>query len=152
MANSYNKRNPRSQAYQYLILETVCSNEMMETFPNEDSIYNRLNPFDYNEEMIELEDQLRVEFWRVVNTLLTDRQRDVIKLRSDGLTQMEVAKKLGVNQSSVAKNLKGNSSYTEGLPRKSYGGSTRKLRKIIETDEKIQEILAKIAKLREEKW
>lgn len=85
MANSYNKRNPRSSAYQYLILETVCSNEMMETFCNEDSIYNRLNPFDYNEEMIELEEQLRVEFWRVVNTLLTDRQRDVIRLYSEGL-------------------------------------------------------------------
>jgi predicted transcriptional regulator len=151
MANSYNKRNPRSAGYQYLILETVCSNEMMETFCNEDSIYSRLNPFEYNEEMIELEEQLRVEFWRVVNTLLTDRQRDVIKLRSDGLTQMEVAKKLGVNQSSVAKNLRGNANYAGGTP-KNYGGSTKKIRKIIETDEKIQEILAKIARLREEKW
>jgi predicted transcriptional regulator len=58
---------------------------------------------------------------------------------------------LGVNQSSVAKNLRGNANYAGGTP-KSYGGSCKKIRKIIETDEKIQEILAKIARLREEKW
>jgi predicted transcriptional regulator len=151
MANSYDKRRTRSGAYQHLILEVVFSNEMMETFCNEDSMHDRLNPFDYDEEMIGLEEELKKEFWRVVDTLLTDRQRDVIRLYSEGLTQTEIAKKLGVNQSSVVKSIRGNVNYGDGV-RKSYGGSRKKLRKIIETDEKIKDILDRIKKCREEKW
>jgi DNA-binding NarL/FixJ family response regulator len=95
------KRSNRSDKYQYLLLETVCSAEMMEAFCNEDSISARLNPFDYNEHLIDLQEQLKVEFWRVVNSQLTDRQRDVITLYAEGYTQMEIAKMLNVNQSSA---------------------------------------------------
>lgn len=142
------KRKTRSSAYQWILLETVCSNDMMEAFGNEDSIYNRLNPFHYNEDLMELEDQLKVEFWRVVNDNLTERQRDVLKLLSEGLTQSEVGSKLGVNQSSITKNLHGNTSTDLTV----YGGSKKKLRKIIEGDDRIQAILEKIRELRIEKW
>ena len=94
------KRSNRSDHYQYLLLETACSNDMMEAFCNEDSISARLNPFEYNEDLIELEDRLKKEFWRVVDTLLTSRQREVMHLYADGYTQMEIAKMLNVNQSS----------------------------------------------------
>jgi len=93
------KRQNRSDKYQYVLLETVCSNDMMEAFCNEDSIYNRLNPNHYDEDLMNLEDKLKVEFWRVVDTLLTTRQREVIRLYADGYTQMEIAKMLHVNQS-----------------------------------------------------
>lgn len=144
------RRKNRSDKYQWVLLETVCSNEMLESFCNEDSISARLNPFEYNENLIELEDQLKKEFWRVVDTLLTPRQREVIRLYADGYTQMEIAKMLNVNQSSITKSLNGNVDYKNG--KKIYGGARKKIRKIIENDDRIKEILADMAACREEKW
>lgn len=144
------KRKNRSDKYQWVLLETVCSNDMMEAFCNEDSIYNRLNPFEYNEDLMELEDQLKKEFWRVVDTLLTSRQREVIRLYADGYTQMEIAKMLDVNQSSITKSLNGNVDYKNG--KKIYGGARKKIRKIIENDEKIKNILEQMNQIRQSKW
>lgn len=144
------KRANRSDRYQYILLETACSNEMMEAFCNEDSISARLNPFAYNEDLIDLEDQLKIEFWRVVDTLLTPRQREVIKLYADGHTQMEIAKMLDVNQSSITKSLNGNVDYKNG--KKVYGGARKKIRKIIETDDVIKTILKKMQACRDETW
>lgn len=144
------KRQTRSDRYQYLLLETVCSNDMMEAFSNEESIYKRLNPFSYNEEVILLEDQLKKEFWRVVENLLTPRQKQVIQLYSDGYTQMEIAKMLNVNQSSITKSINGNVDYKNG--KKIYGGAKKKLQKIVQNDTKIKEILAKIAELRDSEY
>lgn len=144
------KRKNRSDHYQYILLETVCSNDMMEAFSNDDSISARLNPFQYNEDLLDLEDQLKKEFWRVINTLLTPRQKEVIKLYSDGYTQMEIAKMLNVNQSSITKSLNGNVDYKNG--KRIYGGAKKKIKKIIENDEKIKEILGKMSELREDRW
>lgn len=146
-----NKRQNRSDKYQYLLLETAVSNDMMEAFCNEDSIYNRLSGgFIYDERMLELEDRLKKEFWRVVDTLLTPRQKEVIRLYADGYTQMEIAKKLEVNQSSITKSLNGNVDYKNG--KKVYGGAKKKINKIIQSDEKIMEILLEMAELRDEVW
>jgi len=145
-----NKRQNRSDRYQYILLETVCSNEMLESFGNEDSISARLNPFEYNENLIDLEEQLKKEFWRVVDTLLTARQREVIRLYADGYTQMEIAKMLDVNQSSITKSLNGNVDYKNG--KKIYGGARKKIRKIIENDQTIKDILRRIQEVRDEKW
>ena len=149
MNNSTKKRKNRSDAYQVFFLESAFSSEMMEVFCNTDSISHRLNPFEYDEELIDLEDQLKVEFWRVVDSL-TDRQKEVLKLYSDGYTQMEIAKKLHVNQSSITKSLRGNVDYSKN--KRSYGGSEKKIKKIIESDEKIREILRKMQECRIEKW
>jgi DNA-binding CsgD family transcriptional regulator len=123
---------------------------MLESFCNEDSISARLNPFEYNEDLMELEEQLKKEFWRVVDTLLTPRQREVIRLYADGYTQMEIAKMLNVNQSSITKSLNGNVDYKNG--KKIYGGARKKIRKIIENDDRIKEILSEMQACREEKW
>jgi DNA-binding CsgD family transcriptional regulator len=144
------KRQNRSDRYQWVLLETVCSNDMMEAFCNEDSIYNRLNPFQYDENLMDLEDELKKEFWRVVDTLLTPRQREVIRLYADGYTQMEIAKMLNVNQSSITKSLNGNVDYKNG--KKVYGGARKKIRKIIELDDKIKDILQRMSDARHEKW
>lgn len=144
------RRKNRSDSYQYVIVETVCPNEMLESFSNEDGVYKRLNPFSYNDRIAELEDELKKEFWRIVDTLLTDRQKQVIKLYADGYTQMEIAKMLNVNQSSITKSLNGNVDYKNG--KKIYGGARKKIRKIIENDERIKEILKKISELRDENW
>lgn len=144
------RRRTRSDSYQWILLETVCSNDMMEAFPNEDSISAKLNPHQYNENLMDLEDQLKVEFWRIVNTLLTPRQKQVIRLYADGYTQMEIAKMLNVNQSSITKSLNGNVDYKNG--KKVYGGAKKKLNKIMENDEKIMEILQKMKEIRDNKW
>jgi DNA-binding CsgD family transcriptional regulator len=144
------KRQNRSDRYQWVLLETVCSNDMMEAFCNEDSISARLNPFEYNENLIELEEQLKKEFWRVVDTLLTPRQKQVIRLYADGYTQMEIAKMLNVNQSSITKSLNGNVDYKNG--KKVYGGARKKIKKIIEMDDKIKSILEQMRACRDEKW
>jgi len=144
------KRPTRSDKYQHLIVESAFSNEMMESFSNDDSIYSRLNPFEYNEDLLDLEDELKKEFWRVVDDLLTDRQKAVLKLASEGLTQMEIAKKLKVNQSSITKSLNGNVDYKNG--KKVYGGSKKKILKIIENDEKIRNILNKMKEIRYARW
>jgi len=123
---------------------------MMEAFCNEDSISARLNPFEYNEDLIELEEQLKKEFWRVVDTLLTSRQREVIRLYADGYTQMEIAKMLNVNQSSITKSLNGNVDYKNG--KRVYGGAKKKLKKILQSDDKIKDILEKMQICRDEKW
>src|SRR5690606_40701157 len=101
-------------------------------------------------ELLELEDQLKVEFWRIVDTCLTDRQRDVIRLYAAGHTQMEIAKMLNVNQSSITKSLNGNVDYKNS--RRVYGGSAKKLKKIIENDSKIKEILDKMNEICSSKW
>jgi RNA polymerase sigma factor (sigma-70 family) len=145
------RRKNRSDKYQYVLLETACSNDMMEAFCNDDSIYARLTGgFVYDERMLELEDRLKKEFWRVVDTLLTPRQREVIRLYADGYTQMEIAKMLNVNQSSITKSLNGNLDYKNG--KKIYGGARKKIRKIIENDDAIKEILADMNELRDEQW
>jgi len=144
------KKNTRSFSYQAIFHELSCSNEMLQSFSNEESLHKRLNPFAYNEEVLELEDQLKIEFWRIVNTLLTSRQKEVIRLYADGYTQMEIAKMLDVNQSSITKSINGNVDYKNG--KKSYGGIRRKVKKIVETDPKVKEILAKIQELRDEDY
>lgn len=46
----------------------------------------------------------------------------------------------------------GNVDYKNSKNKRSYGGSKRKLIKIIETDPKIKEILRQISEYRESKW
>lgn len=144
------KRGNRSNAYQHLFAETICSNDMMESFCNEDSIYNRLTGgFFYDETLMELEDELKEEFWRVVE-LLTPRQKQIVRLYADGYTQMEIAKILKVNQSSITKSINGNVDYKNG--KRIYGGTKKKIDKIIQGDDKIKNLLARIRELKEEKW
>lgn len=145
-----NDRRPRSSAYQALYCERSVASEFLESFSNDEGIYKRLAPFDYNDQIADLEEQLRKEFWRIVQTL-TPRQREVLKLSADGYTQMEIAKILGINQSSVVKSRAGNVQYTSN-GKISYGGSFRRLKKLIEEDEKILTILKQISDLRDESW
>jgi predicted transcriptional regulator len=63
---------------------------------------------------------------------------------------MEIAKMLNVNQSSITKSLNGNVDYKNG--KRIYGGAKKKLNKITEKDDKIKEILAKMAEIRSEKY
>lgn len=138
----------RSDSYQYLLVEASCSPEMMAEVPNSEGIAAQLNPFGYNEELLTLKDELREAFWDIVNNKLTPRQREVITLCCDGYTQTEIAKMLGVNQSSITKSINGNCDYKNG--KKVYGGARKKIQKIAEQDEGIRDLLLRIRDLQSE--
>lgn len=149
------ERKNRSNLYQYLWGEISCATEFLESFDNDSSIYKKLNVYEYNESVAELYDQLKCEFWRIVKTELTPRQREVVELYCMNFTQCEIAKKLKVNQSSITKSLNGNVDYSTKDPKKhktQYGGIIKKLIKLSSEDPKIIEILQKIRDLREDTW
>jgi len=138
----------RSDRYQYVLVESVCDPETLAEFAESDGITAKINSFNVSEEYFELKDKLKEAFWRIVNTELTERQREVIKLYIEGYTQMEIAKKLNINQSSVTKSINGNCDYKNG--RKNYGGAKKKLKRVAESDPEIQAILKRMAEIREE--
>jgi len=105
--SKFNKIPNRSDHYQNILLEIAYPHELLDIFPDSDSIYKKLNPFSYNDEIAELHDLLNKELWRIIEDHLTDRQKQVVKLYASGKTQIEIAKILGVNQSSITKCLSG---------------------------------------------
>jgi len=107
MMRDYKKIKNRSDSYQNLLLEISYPHELLDIFSDTDSIYKKLNPFSYNDDIAELEEQLKKELWRIIEDNLTDRQKEVVKLYASGKTQIEIAKTLGVNQSSITKCLTG---------------------------------------------
>jgi predicted DNA-binding protein YlxM (UPF0122 family) len=138
----------RSDSYQHKIVEAACSPDMLMEVADSEGIGAQLNPFGYNEDLLDLKDQLRDHFWKMVREKLTPRQREVIELYCNDYTQTEIAKKLGVNQSSITKSMNGNCDYRNG--KKIYGGAKKKLQKIAENDQDIQDILFKISEIQEE--
>lgn len=138
----------RSDRYQYLLVESSCSPDMLTEFSDARGIAGLLNSCNYNEELLDLKEQLFAAFWRIIRTKLTARQCEVIELYSKGLTQTEIAKKLNVNQSSITKSINGNCDYRSG--KRVYGGAKKKLRRIAAQDPEIQEILSEMIGLQEE--
>lgn len=152
MMASYNKIPNRSDRYQILLIEISYPHELLDIFQDNDNIFKKLNPHAYNDEIAELQEQLNVELWRIIEENLTKRQKEVVKLCASGKTQIEIAKILGVNQSSITKCLHGNVDYknkdSKGKP-VTYGGVRLKLQKIAKEDLKVNEILQQIADLRD---
>lgn len=144
------ERPNRSDRYQWIINEVTVSDTYLESFDNSHSISNLLNPFEYSEDYLNLKDELKKEFWKLAEEVCTERQLDVMKMLSSGMTQMEIANKLGVNQSSITKSLNGNIDYNGGT--KVYGGLIKKLKKHVAEHAKINEILEKMAELQDQKW
>lgn len=139
------KRPNRSNSYQALFLETAVGNDVLASFCLSDSIYAHLNPFSYDERVLDLKDELNKEFWIVINTMLTARQKEVLILSASGKTQSEIAKILGVNQSSITKSINGNVDYKNG--RTIYGGTISKITKIVKNHKRINELVAQIREL-----
>lgn len=138
----------RSDRYQWVLIESPCSPEMLTEFSDSNDIVGQLNPFAYNEEELELKDKLKECFWRLVNTKLTERQREVITLYCQKYTQTEIAKKLNVNQSSITKSINGNSDYRKN-EKKTYGGTIKKLKKLSEQDDEIKAIISRLSEISE---
>lgn len=135
----------RSDRYQPLFAELPYSNEMMTEFADSQGLTNY---DEYNEELLDLKEDLIKQFWRLVNAELTERQCEVMHLWSQGKTQTEIAKILNVNQSSITKSINGNCDYRNG--KKIYGGARKKIQKLAEKDDEIKSILKRMAEIREE--
>jgi len=136
----------RSDKYQHVLVESCCSPNILTEFAESRGFATLLNLTTNNEKMYDLKEELKVEFWRIMKDVLTNRQYEVIKLSADGLTQIEIAKMLKVNQSSITKSINGNCDYRNDK-KKIYGGAKKKLRKAAAEDEKIQEILDRMRDL-----
>lgn len=140
-------KTTRSAGYQNVIMESAYSPEKIAEFSDAQGFTGKLNDLNAAEERHELKDQLKTAFWRVVDTELTPRQREVLHLYKDGKTQIEIAKILNVNQSSITKSINGNCDYKNG--KRVYGGAKKKLKRIVDQDKEIQSILSQIADLDE---
>lgn len=143
----------RSEAYQHLFAESLCAPEMIVEFSDKQGMRALLNIGSYKEELMDLKEQLVKAFWRIVDTQLTPRQKEVLHLCAQGKTQIEIAKLLNVNQSSITKSIHGNTDYRQvgkGKGKKVYGGAKKKIIRIVETDSEIQEIFRKMAELHAE--
>lgn len=138
------KKTNRSNGYQHLFAEQLYSNDMMADFSEAQGLVENYKPED-RELLLDLREDLRAEFWRLVWTELTPRQAQVIKLLTEGYTQIEIAKKLNVNQSSITKSVNGNCDYRKG--KKVYGGAKKKLRRLAAKDSRIQEIFIKMSEI-----
>jgi DNA-binding CsgD family transcriptional regulator len=128
-----------------LLLEISTSPETLTDYSDSRGMPGFLNSDPYCEELLELKDKLHTAFWKLVDSELTVRQREVLHLTAEGLTQTEIAKKLGVNQSSITKSIHGNTDYKKG--KRVYGGARKKLVKLITKDAEIQDIFHKISEL-----
>lgn len=143
MARDFTKN--RSDSYQYVLLETPHSPEMLMEYDESQGISGIFNDGLYNEKKYELQEQLLKAYWRIIDTQLTKRQRQVLRMYAEGATQTEIAKTLNVNQSSITKSIHGNCDYKNG--KRVYGGARKKLIKIASEDPEIQLLLKKISEL-----
>lgn len=150
MARFEDKRGHRSDHYQYLMHEISVEDTHLNNFTNAASIDYLLNPFKYNEKLLDLQERLLTKTYELMDKNLTERQSVVIRMTIDGYTQSEIAKILNCNQSSVHKCLYGNVDYSQPK-NKRYGGFYKKIKKIIKDDPEIKEILEQIAEETEEK-
>jgi transcriptional regulator len=141
------KEGNRSDKYQWVLLETVVSGEFLSSFSNNDGLY-KSHPIseEDREELLYLDGLLKDELLIAIQKSLTEMQYKVLIMYADGMTQNEIAKSMGVNQSSITKSLNGNVDYAKG--KKVYGGIKKKMSKLILLNQTIKPIMKQIY----EKW
>ena len=140
------KKKNKSDSYQYKIVEISVDPAILGEFPLAESLGFQLNLSRHSEMFDKLRERLMREVLRIINTSLTTRQSEVVTLRLQGKTQIQIAEELGVHQTTVHKLLSGNIDYANG--KKRYGGAIKKLQKLCAKDETVLEILKNMEDLR----
>jgi len=140
------KKKNRSDHYQHKIVEIPVDPTMLNDFPFCDGLGEFVNLSKYSEEFYNLRQQLIKEVLRIIDSELTPRQAEVVKLRLLNMTQTQIAEKLGIHQTTVHKLLMGNIDYANN--KKRYGGAIKKLKKVCARDSKILSILEKMEEMR----
>ena len=146
------ERKSRSDSYQWVINETPVDFQSIESaVGNSRSIYtcSHLHPFNIvtNQQFLELNDSAIARIFQLAKQSFTKRQYEIFDLYLQGKTQMEIAKILDVNQSSITKGLMGNVDYNHKGKR--YGGMAKRLANLIVRDNVLRNILKEMKILME---
>ena len=131
------KSDPVQFKYREVSLEPL----LMGNFRESDSLYDI--GYAKTDELLDLVDELNLKIKDIIENKLTERQKEVMTLLYyDGLTQTEVALRLGLCQPTIHKTTSGNLDYKNGGKR--YGGALKKIKKICDEDPEIVHILTRI--------
>lgn len=142
------KRPNRSNSYQWVILEfpyDFTNSKEIAEFGTERGLYARVSS-EQSQEFQELNDQAIKLVVELITTQGTELQAKMVQLFLEGKKQMEIAKILDCNQSSVAKCFKGNVDYASGKAMR-YGGITKKLIGLILKSNELKQLLRKMAEI-----
>lgn len=144
-ANEHDHIIDRSSKYQYLLREISWPDENLVFFSNEKGITAHLQAFyQYNENVAELKDKLLQRIWILAEKHFTKKQYEIFTYMMDGYTQVEIAEKLNLGQSTITKVVNGSHHYEEGKKTKRYGGFMPKLRRLAQNDEVSQTLIKEI--------
>jgi DNA-directed RNA polymerase specialized sigma subunit len=139
----------KSKSYQHRIVEVSFEQSKLNNFSEDSGISHILDENSFSEEISELRSELLSQIYEIIDgEMLTEHQRKILYMVLLGKTQNQIADILGITQSAVHKALRGNLDYRND--RKRYGGIFKKLKKICNTNPKIQGILNQIDKTKEE--
>ncbi len=133
----------KSDSYQYRIIEIPLEPHKLHNFANESGITQHMTDMIFDEEILELRQDLLEEIYNIINSgSLTAHQKKVLTMCLSGATQNEIAEKLGITQSAVHKAMHGNIDYKNN--KKRYGGIIKKLQKLSKNNPRIKFLLAQI--------
>ena len=136
----------KSKSYQYKIVEISFESLKLNNFSTDRGMGQVLMANSCDERIIDLKEELLDEIYDIVNgAYLTEHQKKILFMRLMGKTQNDIAEHLGITQSAVHKAMHGNIDYKN--QKKRYGGIIKKLQKICKNHERVNEILAEIAKI-----
>jgi len=127
----------------YNYIEISIDPHLLNNFSNEEGMAAFLSAASSSEEFTVLKNELLNEVLHIIDTCLTEKQREVIKMTYfEGKTQNEISNELGKHQTTIHKILQGNIDYNN--QKKRYGGAIKKIKKLCSNNNKIQEILTQI--------
>jgi DNA-binding CsgD family transcriptional regulator len=135
----------KSDPIQFKYREVSLEPSLLGNFCEADGLYS--SDYQRTDELLDLIDELNTRIKEIIETRLTDRQREVMTLLYyHGLTQTEVAVRLGLCQPTIHKTTSGNLDYKNGGKR--YGGALKKIKKICDEDERISFIIKRITEIK----
>jgi DNA-binding CsgD family transcriptional regulator len=135
----------KSDPIQFKYREVSLEPSLLGNFCETDGLYS--SDYQRTDELLDLVDELNAKIKEIIETRLTERQREVMGLLYyDGLTQTEVALKLGLCQPTVHKTVAGNLDYKNGGKR--YGGAIKKIQRLCLEDDRVQFIIHRISDIK----
>lgn len=121
-------------------VEISIDPNLLNNFSNEEGMEAFLNSRACSEQFQKLKVELLEEVMFIIENCLTEKQREVMKMTYlEGKTQNEISIELGKHQTTIHKILQGNIDYNN--QKKRYGGALKKIRKLCNSNDKIQSIL-----------
>jgi len=135
----------KSDPIQFKYREVSLEPSLLCNFCENDGLYS--SEYHKTDELLDLVDELNAKIREIIETRLTERQREVMTLLYyEGLTQTEVAIRLGLCQPTIHKTTAGNLDYKNGGKR--YGGALKKIKRMCEEDERIKFITNRMVEIK----